>query len=123
MNTFKFSQRSLGKLQGVNPNLISVAYRALEISSIDFGITEGVRTMQRQKALYLQGKSKTLTSRHLTGHAIDVIAYPTSTGSWDFSYYEIIAKAFKQAALELNINIEWGGDWNFKDGVHFQLTD
>jgi len=89
---------------------------------MDFGITEGLRTYARQTQLFKSGKSQTLNSRHLTGHAIDIIAYPTPSGSWDFADYELIASAFKQAARELNIPVEWGGDWpEFKDGVHFQL--
>lgn len=78
--------------------------------------------MDRQKLLFSQGKSKTLNSRHLSGHAIDVFAYPTPTGSWELKYYKEIAVAFKQASAELNIAIEWGGDWqSICDGPHFQL--
>lgn len=121
MAMFKFSKKSLSRLQGVHPLLISLAERALELSAIDFGITEGIRTQERQKTLYREGKTETLNSRHLTGHAIDVMAYPTPQGSWDFSDYELIAAAFKQAGKEACIDIEWGGDWKSKDGVHFQL--
>lgn len=122
MEKFTFSKRSLSRLQGVNKQLIMLANRALELSPIDFGISEGVRTKERQAILFHEGKSETLNSRHLTGHAIDIMAYPTPEGSWDFSDYELIASAFAQASKELNINIEWGGGWKSRDGVHFQLT-
>lgn len=123
MTSFKLSHRSESNLQGVNPDLVKVVRRALQLSEVDFGVTEGLRTLDRQKELVATGKSKTMNSRHLTGHAVDVVAYPTPSGSWDWKWYEMIAKAFKIASQELGIDIEWGGDWKtFKDGPHFQLT-
>ncbi|BBJ66313.1 M15 family metallopeptidase [Enterobacter sp. 18A13] len=122
MSEFKFSQRSEDRLKGVHPDLVKVVRRALQLSHVDFGITEGLRTPERQKQLVAEGKSQTLKSRHITGHAVDVFAYPTPSGSWDMKYYRQIADAFKAASAELNIPIEWGGDWNtLKDGPHFQL--
>ncbi len=122
MNIYIFGERSERNLLFVHPDLVRIARRALELTLEDFGISEGVRTLERQKQLLKSGKSQTLNSRHLTGHAIDILAYPTPKGSWDFSDYELIAPAFKQASRELSIPVEWGGDWQtFKDGVHFQL--
>jgi hypothetical protein len=119
---FRFSLRSEGSFAGVKPELVAVARRALELSPIDFGITEGVRTIERQRVLVAEGKSQTMNSRHLTGEAIDVVAYLGSAVSWDPKYYHQIADAFKQASAELNTPIEWGGDWKtFVDGPHFQL--
>ncbi|MDO2630100.1 M15 family metallopeptidase, partial [Escherichia coli] len=86
----------------------------------DFGITEGLRSKYRQKQLVAEGKSQTMNSRHLTGDAVDVVAYIGSQVSWEWPLYEKIAQAFKQAAAELGIAIEWGGDWKtLKDGPHF----
>ncbi|RXA93805.1 M15 family metallopeptidase [Yersinia sp. 2105 StPb PI] len=122
MQTNKFSQRSENNLNGVNADLVKVARRALELSPVDFGVTEGLRTVTRQKELVAKGASQTMNSRHITGHAIDVFAYPTGSGSWEWKYYEQIAAAFKQAAKEAGVPIEWGGDWKtLKDGPHFQL--
>ncbi|WP_048795115.1 MULTISPECIES: M15 family metallopeptidase [Serratia] len=122
MTNFCFSPRSENNLCGVNPDLVRVVRRALALSDVDFGITEGLRTPERQRQLVAAGKSQTQNSRHLTGHAVDVFAYPTPAGSWEWKYYSQISAAFKQAAAELNIPIEWGGDWKtLKDGPHFQL--
>ncbi|WP_407714994.1 MULTISPECIES: M15 family metallopeptidase [Enterobacter] len=119
---YKFSQRSETKLVGVHPDLLKVVRRALELSPVDFGITEGLRTIERQKQLVAEGKSQTMNSRHITGHAVDVYAYPTPAGSWDMTYYRQIADAFKAASIELKIPVEWGGDWkSLKDGPHMQL--
>lgn len=122
MSNFKFSQRSENNLKGVNPDLVKIVRRALQLSPVDFGITEGLRTVERQRQLVAAGKSQTMNSRHISGHAVDVFAYPISAGSWEWKYYEQIATAFKQAAKELDIPVEWGGDWKtLKDGPHFQL--
>ena len=119
-----FSERSNSKLEGVDERLIRVATLALQLSPVDFGITEGVRTLERQKQLVKAGASRTLKSKHLEGKAIDVVAYVDGKVAWDWPLYEKISKAFKQAAAELDVSIKWGGDWaTFKDGCHFQLED
>ncbi|HEI8502941.1 TPA: M15 family metallopeptidase [Serratia marcescens] len=122
-SNYRFSQRSEKNLVGVNPALVAVVRRALELSSVDFGITEGLRSGERQKKMVAAGASQTMNSRHLTGHAVDVVAYLGANISWDWKYYEQIAAAFKQAGKELGTVIEWGDDWKtLKDGPHFQLA-
>lgn len=118
---YKLSQRSIERLKGVHPDLVSVVMLAIERTDVDFLVTEGLRTKERQRELVAAGASKTMNSRHITGHAVDLAAYVNGI-RWDWPLYEKIAKAMKQAAYELNIKIEWGGDWkSFKDGPHFQL--
>lgn len=120
--TFKLSKRSLDNLQGVHPDLVKVVHRAIELTQVDFGVIEGLRTAERQRELKAKGASKTLNSRHITGHAVDVMAYIGSEGRWDWPLYPKIARAFKQAASELGVKIIWGGDWRtLKDGPHFEL--
>ena len=86
-------------------------------------MTEGLRTRERQEQLVKAGASKTTRSRHLTGHAVDLAAMIDGEIRWDWPLYDKLAKAMKTAAAEeLNVKIEWGGDWKtFKDGPHFQL--
>lgn len=104
-------------LHGVHPDLCSVVRRAREIT--EFRLTEGLRTLARQKQLKAQGKSRTLNSRHLTGHAVDVVDLK---GSYAEADMRRIAEAMKQAAAELSVPITWGGDWStFCDTPHFEL--
>jgi peptidoglycan L-alanyl-D-glutamate endopeptidase CwlK len=119
---FKFSKRSMQRLEGVHEDLRVVMLYAIAISPVDFAITEGLRTLDRQKQLLEAGASKTLNSRHLTGHAVDVAAFIGREVRWDWPLYERIAESVKQAAKVVQIPIEWGGDWKrFRDGPHFQL--
>lgn len=120
---FTLSQRSLDRMAGVHPDLVSVVKRAIEISEIDFGVSEGVRTVERQRELVAAGASKTMNSRHLTGHAVDLFAWVGGEVRWDWPLYEKIADAMKRAASELGAAVTWGGSWaSFKDGPHFQLS-
>lgn len=120
MSNFKFSQRSLSNLDGIDSRLVAICHRALSLSSIDFVVIEGYRTLKRQRELYECGASQTMNSKHLTGKAVDVAAYVNDI-RWDWPLYEKIAIAFKEASRELNIPIIWGGDWKMRDGPHFEL--
>lgn len=121
--TFALGQRSLDRLKGVHPDLVKVVKRAIQLTPIDFTVTEGLRTTERQKQLVAAGASQTMKSRHITGHAVDLAALVDGEVRWDWPLYAKIAKAMKDAATELGVPIEWGGDWKtLKDGPHFQLT-
>lgn len=118
--TYKLGNRSLQKLEGVHPDLVAVVKRAIEITEQDFSVIEGLRSLERQEELFDKGATTTMNSRHLTGHAVDIAPYPLS---WDWEYFYPIADAMKDAAQELRIDLEWGGDWkSFKDGPHWQLS-
>lgn len=119
---YALSKKSLDRLSGVHQDLTDVVKRAIEITQVDFTVLEGVRSKARQEQLLAAGASQTMKSRHLTGHAVDLGAYVAGQVRWDWPLYHKIADAMKQAAAELNIPLEWGGDWkSFKDGPHFQL--
>lgn len=124
--------RSLKRLEGVHEDLVAVVKKAAELTDQPFIVTEGLRSIERQKKLVAAGASTTLRSRHLTGHAVDLAAFVDLDGSgdytsgdnirWDWPLYGRIASHMKTAAFQLDIPIEWGGDWvSFKDGPHFQL--
>ena len=120
--TFKLEPTSLLRLQGVHPDLVKVVERAIQLSEIDFTVLEGRRTKERQAELLKAGATTTMNSRHLTGHAVDLGAFVGGEVRWDWPLYHKIAAAVKQAAKEVGVPIEWGGDWkNFKDGPHYQL--
>ena len=141
---FFLGERSLKNLQGVNPNLVKVVKRAIEITEQDFMVIEGLRTRARQAELVKKGASKTMNSKHLTGHAVDIAPVVDGKISWDFNHYYPLAKAMSQAAAELNTNVRWGGAWTnikgksgtpqewvatyrkgggrFLDGPHFELV-
>jgi peptidoglycan L-alanyl-D-glutamate endopeptidase CwlK len=122
MGNFAFGERSKKNLTGVHPDLVKVATKALELSQIDFTVTEGLRTKERQAQLMAAGASKTMNSRHITGHAIDIAPIIAGEVRWDWPPFQELAKAFKLAAKEENVLIVWGGDWvSFKDGPHFEL--
>lgn len=119
---FVFSEKSRRRLNGLHPDLIRVVHRALEITSIDFMVIEGLRTKERQKYLFDKGATRTLNSRHITGHAVDLAPLKDGKPSWNWDDYYPLSEAMKTAAAELGIQVEWGGDWtSFKDGPHWQL--
>jgi len=120
--SFQLSEKSLRRLDGVNPKLVAVVKRAIEITLVDFVVIEGLRTKARQAYLLDAGKSRTMNSYHLTGHAVDIAPIIDGKVSWDWKYFHPLADAMKQAAEELNVQITWGGSWKtFPDGPHFQI--
>lgn len=119
---FALGAKSKERLKGVHPDLVRVVERAIQLTEVDFSVIEGLRTVARQQQLVKSGASKTMRSRHLTGHAVDLAAVIDGEIRWDWPLYAKIAKAVKQAAAEVKVPIEWGGDWRtFKDGPHWQL--
>ena len=121
--SFKLSEKSLQRLSGVHPDLQAVVKRAIEITPVDFLVIEGLRTKARQAYLLDAGKSRTMNSYHLTGHAVDIAPIIDGKVSWDWKYFHPLAAAMRQAAEELNVKITWGGSWKtFPDGPHFQIA-
>ncbi len=112
---FKLSKRSLSRLEGVNPKLVTVVTTAITMSKIDFGVICGLRTIEEQRELVAKGASQTMKSKHIDGNAVDLMAYVGSRGSWEMNLYDDIADAMKIAADEHDIQIRWGAAWHISD--------
>lgn len=130
--------RSLSRLEGVHPDLVRVVKKAATMSSLDFTVLEGLRTSARQKQLFDQGATKTMNSRHLTGHAVDIAPMLGGTIRWDWPLYLQLAEIVRSASIAEKVPIRWGGTWklltdakgpitakiisrSFPDGPHFEL--
>lgn len=129
---FYLGKRSKQRLEGLHPDLMRVVELAITMTMIDFTVLEGVRSDERQLKLFAAGATSTINSRHIVkkkeeggdgfAHAVDLGAWVGGGVRWDWPLYDKIAACMKLAAVELDIRIEWGGDWrSFKDGPHFQL--
>ena len=114
--TFVLSGQSLNKLEGVDSRLVACVHRAIELTSVDFGVAEGLRSRERQMELYEKGASQIkFCGAHVEGRAVDLVAYLGGRVSWELSLYDDIANAMKQAAIENDVQIRWGGAWNVPD--------
>jgi|TARA_R100000455_G_C6271823_1_gene128257 peptidoglycan L-alanyl-D-glutamate endopeptidase CwlK len=112
---YQLSQRSLDRLEGVDERLVKIVSRAIQITDTDFGVIQGLRTEEEQKALVEKGASKTMKSKHLDGLAVDLMAYIDGRGSWELNVYDNIAEAMQQAATEESVDIRWGAAWHIPD--------
>ena len=117
---FKLSNRSLGKLEGVHPDMVAVVEHAIGVTKIDFGVTYGVRTVAEQEKLVASGRSQTMKSKHLIqesgySHAVDVVAYDGSDVVWEINVYDDICDAFKEGAEKNVVSVKWGAAWSEGD--------
>lgn len=136
---YSFGNKSEEKLNGVNPDIVRVARRALSFGVMDFSVIEGLRTAERQQDLYREGKSQldgvTVRSKHQGGNAIDILPYPAVVNSvnvWDDKQRFCVLAGLMYAAASLEgVSIRWGGDWDgdgnnadssFFDAPHFELV-
>lgn len=112
MSNFKLGNRSLSELEGVHPDLVSVVKRAIELTLQDFSVHDGIRTLAEQQELVNRGASTTMKSRHITGHAVDLVPYINGKLRWEWEPIHKIADAVRTAAQDLNVPIRWGGAWD-----------
>ena len=124
---FKLSSRSLGKLEGVHPDMVNTVKRAIELTKVDFGVTYGVRTLEEQEKLYKAGRSQTMKSKHLRqdsgySHAVDLVAYDGSNVVWELNVYDDICDAMVEAAEEVGAAIKWGAAWSEGDIRSYEGT-
>jgi len=113
--SFKLSQRSLDKMDGVDENLVAVVKAAIHNTKVDFGVIYGLRTIEEQRKLVAAGKSQTMKSKHLEGRAVDLMAYVDGKGCWELNVYDDLCDAMKEAAKELGVAIKWGAAWSEGD--------
>ena len=113
--SFELSQRSLDRLDGVEDSLVVVVKRAIQLTKVDFGVSEGLRSVARQTELVARGASKTMNSKHIDGLAVDLVAYISGRVSWELNLYDDIADAMAAAAREYGVTIRWGGAWHIED--------
>lgn len=121
--TRALTARDRQRLVGVHADLVRVLERAARDGVVPWRIAEGVRSMDRQAELAASGASRTMRSRHLTGHAVDLAVEDGQGGvRWDRPAYEALAAEVLAAAKAEAVSVEWGGHWRgFFDGPHFQL--
>jgi peptidoglycan L-alanyl-D-glutamate endopeptidase CwlK len=112
---YKLSQRSIDKLNGVDERLQILVHKAIAITPVDFGVIEGLRTYEQQESLVLKGVSQTMKSKHLSGEAVDLMAYIDGRPCWELNVYDDIADAIKKAAIETDVPIRWGCAWHIPD--------
>jgi len=113
---FKLSERSLNNLVGVDERLVKVVKRAIEITKVDFGVIEGVRTPEKQLEYFNKGASQiAVGGTHVQGKAVDLMAYIGPRASWELNLYDDIADAMKTAAIELDVPLRWGAAWQVAD--------
>lgn len=115
-------QRSLSRLEGVHPDLVRVVKKAATLSDLDFTVLEGLRTVERQKQLMKQGATRTMNSRHITGHAVDLGAMIGGTVRWDWALYIKLAEVMRSASISENVPIRWGGTWKLLSDIKGPIT-
>ena len=129
---FKLGKSSINELEGVHASLVSVVHRAIELTVVDFGVHDGIRTLEQQKKLLLKKAARTLKSKHLVqtdgfGHAVDLVPYINGKLRWEWGPIYRIAAAVHQAAQEQNVDLVWGGVWDRRfgdlDGTASDLED
>jgi peptidoglycan LD-endopeptidase CwlK len=126
--SYQLSPNSLRRLVGVHPDLVRVVKTAIAISRQDFSVIEGVRTYEKQREYFRAGKSRTMNSRHLTGHAVDLMPWGDFDrdgdfeGSWELAHFYPLNDAMQQAARTCGVKVTWGGSWaSFVDAPHFEI--
>tara|TARA_R110002126_G_scaffold750_3_gene4725 strand:+ start:3878 stop:4330 length:453 start_codon:yes stop_codon:yes gene_type:complete len=120
--SFKLSSRSTANLDKVDSNLVAIVRMAILETKIDFGVICGLRTIEEQKVLVDKGVSQTMDSKHISGSAVDLMAYVGSRASWELNLYDDIADSMKKASKLVDVPIRWGAAWHIKDIAKYEGT-
>ena len=119
---FRLSTRSMSRLEGINPDLITVVTEAIKLTKVDFGVTCGMRTVEEQEKLVASGASQTMKSKHLEGRAVDLVAYVGSSVTWKLNMYDDLADSMAKAARDLGVPLKWGAAWTVGDISKYEGT-
>jgi len=146
----KFGKHSKKRIKECHPYLKSILELAIKRSRVDFGVSEGHRSLERQQELYARGLTKingtTKKGKHnkFPSEAADIYAYHRLSKyrkimAYDKTHLAYIAGVIDCCAKELknigeiNCDIRWGGDWNkngvididqsFDDFPHFEIVN
>jgi peptidoglycan LD-endopeptidase CwlK len=122
MSEYKLSRRSLDRLQGVDERLVAVVNHAITVTKTDFGVIQGMRTLEQQKELVAKGASQTMKSKHLDGLAVDLMAYINGRGSWELNLYDDLADAMAEGANAVGCKVRWGAAWNVPDIGEWRMS-
>lgn len=114
---FALGARSRAKLAGVHPRLVAVVERAIERTTQDFAVSDGLRTLAYQRQLVARGASRTLRSKHLKqadgyGHAVDLVPFIGGAPRWEWEPIWNVAVAVDAAASQLGVRLIWGAIWD-----------
>jgi peptidoglycan L-alanyl-D-glutamate endopeptidase CwlK len=139
--SYTFGPTSAAKLATCDDRLQRVARRALGYGVMDFAITEGLRTLEKQQEEFRAGRSqidgikKLSMHQHQPSRAIDVMPWPAEVNGvnvWkDTQRFAVLAGLLLAAAKEEGVSLRWGGDWdgdgnnadsNLHDLPHFELA-
>ena len=119
---FRLSTRSMSRLEGINPDLITLVTEAIKLTKVDFGVTCGMRTVEEQEKLVASGASQTMKSKHLEGRAVDLVAYVGSSVTWQLNMYDDLADSMAKAAKDLGVPLKWGAAWTVGDISKYEGT-
>ena len=124
---YSLGVKSLAKLNTVDVRLQAVVKRAIELSKLDFSVTDGLRTAEQQQVLYKKGASTkdgyTKKSVHQSGFAVDLVPFVNGKLVWDVEGCITIAEAVREAAEELGEGIRWGGTWTIITGTTEPISE
>lgn len=121
--TYLLGPTSQARMAGVHPDLVRVALHAIQITSQDFAVTEGVRSAEEEAAHVANGTSHTMNSMHLPqrdgfGHALDLVPWVNGALLWalpaivQWNFIYPVAVAVQTAAIAEKVRIRWGGVWD-----------
>lgn len=117
MSGYGLGKASRGELAGVHPQLKAVVERAIMLTTQDFCVHDGLRTIVEQREYFRRGVSRTMRSRHLPqadgfGHAVDLVPWINGKLRWEWPPLFRIAVAVRRAAIEAELSLTWGGVWD-----------